>query len=630
MIEELQASLDLQGKAFLKIEENAASEVTGFYTLPAHRTEAVMTIDGRNVAYYRLAHRGKIFKIDPDEVLQINDYAPGLSINGIPLFKAVALSFKNQIASQALQTDLVQRGGEFSMVLTSPDGRSAINDPVKMRRLKLQFKKRYNQAPKRRAPLALPSGVKVEKTQLTPAELRLPEMMRMTREQIYEAYGVPLWLVGMQNSDNLGSGGAARSSERSFYEHTVMPMSARLEWALSVGLLSRFRPDWSCHFDFQNVFCLQIAFLEKAELVAKATGRAVLTVNEGREVLGKLPLADPKFDTLQDLVPPPGTFNPSGNQDPGAAAAAAAGDDSTKPKKPKKKPQPAYSAAVKTERRLAREKAMEREARHALRYVAQLFDQQERRVLTRIETNRLYSDHRIVDVTELLAESEEDRALLRAMILDLIERQGQDELSQLIEGADFKATNARVAAFHLRQTNRMLTETTETTRTALRERLAELAGDSTEGVVAAVRQAFEDRRANAVTIARTESASAYNFATIEAWRQTGGMVSGKRWVAIIDEHTRDSHAEADGQEVGLEEPFDVGGEQLAFPGDPDGAPENVINCRCTVDFVLAEEASVGRMLNWVSRAMGREHRNGKLPKLEAILERSQGWHSRNT
>jgi hypothetical protein len=26
--------------------------------------------------------------------------------------------------------------------------------------------------------------------------------------------------------------------------------------------------------------------------------------------------------------------------------------------------------------------------------------------------------------------------------------------------------------------------------------------------------------------------------------------------------------------------FDVGGEQLQFPGDPAGAPENVINCHC--------------------------------------------------
>jgi hypothetical protein len=33
----------------------------------------------------------------------------------------------------------------------------------------------------------------------------------------------------------------------------------------------------------------------------------------------------------------------------------------------------------------------------------------------------------------------------------------------------------------------------------------------------------------------------------------------------------------------IDKPFDVGGEQLMYPGDPDGgSPGNTINCRCTV------------------------------------------------
>jgi len=65
----------------------------------------------------------------------------------------------------------------------------------------------------------------------------------------------------------------------------------------------------------------------------------------------------------------------------------------------------------------------------------------------------------------------------------------------------------------------------------------------------------------------------------------------KTWVAILDDRTRDAHAEADGQEVGMDEPFSVGGESLMYPGDDnlDASPENLINCRCDMVFSLEEK-----------------------------------------
>lgn len=56
----------------------------------------------------------------------------------------------------------------------------------------------------------------------------------------------------------------------------------------------------------------------------------------------------------------------------------------------------------------------------------------------------------------------------------------------------------------------------------------------------------------------------------------------KTWVATLDSHTREDHADADGQEVALDEPFNVGGEDLEYPGDESGDISNTINCRCSV------------------------------------------------
>lgn len=63
----------------------------------------------------------------------------------------------------------------------------------------------------------------------------------------------------------------------------------------------------------------------------------------------------------------------------------------------------------------------------------------------------------------------------------------------------------------------------------------------------------------------------------------------RRWVATEDPRTRPSHAAAEGQVRGMNEPFTVGEAQLMFPGDPFGPPGEVIACRCVMLLRLPEQ-----------------------------------------
>ena len=83
----------------------------------------------------------------------------------------------------------------------------------------------------------------------------------------------------------------------------------------------------------------------------------------------------------------------------------------------------------------------------------------------------------------------------------------------------------------------------------------------------------------------------------------------KVWLATDDERTRDTHVDANGQEVPLNEYFSVGADSLMYPGDPDGSDEEVINCRCTVIYsggggggeeAEAEVASVVRPASYLA------------------------------
>lgn len=60
----------------------------------------------------------------------------------------------------------------------------------------------------------------------------------------------------------------------------------------------------------------------------------------------------------------------------------------------------------------------------------------------------------------------------------------------------------------------------------------------------------------------------------------------KRWVSIMDEHTRPDHKEADGQIVKINDPFVVGDSLLNYPRDFSlgATPSEIINCRCSVIY----------------------------------------------
>lgn len=99
------------------------------------------------------------------------------------------------------------------------------------------------------------------------------------------------------------------------------------------------------------------------------------------------------------------------------------------------------------------------------------------------------------------------------------------------------------------------------------------------------REIVDMNRVSALRAARTAVTGAQN-----AGRQDGyvaaermGIKIRRRWTATKDGKTRHDHGMADGQLRDVDEPFNVGGYKLMFPGDPSGPPHEIYNCRCTID-----------------------------------------------
>jgi len=63
----------------------------------------------------------------------------------------------------------------------------------------------------------------------------------------------------------------------------------------------------------------------------------------------------------------------------------------------------------------------------------------------------------------------------------------------------------------------------------------------------------------------------------------------KVWIATNDERTRPTHVEAHGQRTTLDGLFAVGSDELEYPCDPAGSPEEIANCRCRVSVLAVDE-----------------------------------------
>jgi hypothetical protein len=126
----------------------------------------------------------------------------------------------------------------------------------------------------------------------------------------------------------------------------------------------------------------------------------------------------------------------------------------------------------------------------------------------------------------------------------------------------------------------------DTTRTDIRKVLVKVADNpmSDIDIGKEIRAVTGLTAARAAIIARTETHSASQYAV----QIIGNFVEGnlnvelvKAWIPTSDDRTRESHADMDASNyIGIHDAFEVGGEELMYPADPSGSPENIINCRC--------------------------------------------------
>lgn len=130
-------------------------------------------------------------------------------------------------------------------------------------------------------------------------------------------------------------------------------------------------------------------------------------------------------------------------------------------------------------------------------------------------------------------------------------------------------------------------------------------------------------RDSAIRTARTAVTGAQNAGRLDSYyaAEKMGIKCRKRWMATLDGRTRHSHAMLDGEIVDNDKKFSNG---CRYPGDPNGPPSEIYNCRCTlVSEIEGIETSGGK----------RRARNQATGRNELIENMSYaewaGWKKKN-
>ena len=115
-----------------------------------------------------------------------------------------------------------------------------------------------------------------------------------------------------------------------------------------------------------------------------------------------------------------------------------------------------------------------------------------------------------------------------------------------------------------------------------------LQGESMDKIAKRLRNVQEMNKTQAIRSARTIVTGAENKGRQDSYKRAeeDGIVMKREWIATNDSRTRHWHAELDGVEVDIDEPWHNEFGEIMFPGDPSADPANTYNCRCSMRSIV--------------------------------------------
>jgi HK97 family phage portal protein len=594
VVEYITMHLLATGQAYI-MGDNGANQLTKagptrLFPMPSHEMWPIPDPERFVSGFKYRAQSGVEIIYPPEQITWFKftdpyDYYRGLS----PLKPASQLLAMNY-AAQRWQTKYFESGADPGAVFST----DAILSPDEVKAIKENWARIHQGVEKSHEVAILTGGLKREGTAANPKDMDFANLWKLSREELLSLNHLPPAYAGIFEYANYAN---STVQQELFWRGAVLPLLGVLESEWNDHFFPLWgEPDMILEHDISDVPALKPDELRKAQIARIFAGSGVLTVNEIRqEVLDMEPI-----DGGDELITP---------QSSGSNSATQGIPPESNPK--------SYPWIYK---KMDRNETTNRIRKHIDSLIGpvenkmhKFFIQQKSRVLDNIdrETHTIgftassipHDAHSIFDVEgEIKKLAEEMKPIVRGIVvhagkLAVAQAFAHKKPHHVHKGGpvdNFDIYDPEVVNWieaNAYKTSRYATETTmKEVRAVLKEAVEE--GWTVEQIkkeVGASFQSMADWRARA--IAQTETNTAYNQGSLLGYSQAG--VEYKTWSAVMDEKTRDDHANANDEysanPIGIDDLFVVGSDQLQCPGDPNGSAEEVINCRCLMLPIFKED-----------------------------------------
>lgn len=419
-------------------------------------------------------------------------------------------------------------------------------------------------------------------------ELAYPQLRSLSETNICTAFRVPPILIGIQAGLDASTYSNYGQARKAFYEDTIMSLWRRLDGALTRSLVPEFDTTGklTVMFDTGAVSALQDdedALWQRTTAAAQA---GLISTHTFQRLVGLDPHGPDVIYQPFSVTPVPVTL-------PRSARKSVTGVLT----RIEPKALPVGQRSVRTipydsdehharwEKRLTLTTHWEQQFATAL---AAVMEEQRQDVLDVLAGGgRAVREIAVADPFDKDKWIKAFKLTMKPVVQNIVNDQAGLALNELGVSVAFDVQDPNVIRAMEKQLQRFATEVNDTTWDALKATLAEGvdAGEGIGQLAERVEAVMVDRiKSSKETIARTEVTASSTVGTQESWRQSG-VVTGKEWIAALDNRTRESHVHAHGQVVGIDENFSVGGATGPGPGMMSSAAESV-NCRCSMAPVL--------------------------------------------
>lgn len=597
---------------------------------------------GRSDAKTQFDKAGTI-TFSPDEIIHARRPNPSSLLWGLsPFIPGRKSVLFNRYSSDYLNAFYIKQATP-AMALTMD---RQVSEDVALRQLR-SFELLYSGRKNTRRTMIIPKGMDIKPLSHTLADQKLVDTIDKNRETIINLLKVPKHELSLQASGSLGSE-EYRIALRNFWASTLKPAMRMIEGSLTKHFAAELGPDRFLQFDLTDVEALKDDELSKASH-AKALLEAGWTINEVRQELYEKEKSTEAHASIPFILVPKQTAGFGGGITPGStpsvpAPTAPVAPHDTAPPPPAEPPPPKQIEAAPVQAMDTKPRGdVDAVARHLAKHTSWLaatvknFNDtlgKEGDTIFKLAVDTLIGmaekglaeikrslkalvyDVKADDAPPEDPASIPSRAILQKRILlamqeledewiktyaDTLEASvelgydtqidfvfGDDNVSA-IEALRSKGTAQRRAILEARGL-KAFADISATHSERIMKAVTDGvdAGKSVGEIADTISQTFLDPKemlGRSQTIARTETLTAVSLGQNAAVQNAKEVLPGlkKAWLNAGDEDVRDSHREVskDGA-IGVDEKFSNG---LMFPRDTDGAPEETINCRCTLVMI---------------------------------------------